>query len=63
LTFQTDGNAIFDTVFILDMKGMEVKMSKQFIDNKIDVHDLPQGTYIIRGSTGKIIREGKFIKN
>ncbi|MEI8048649.1 MAG: alpha/beta hydrolase-fold protein [Bacteroidota bacterium] len=63
LTFQTDGNAIFDTVFILDMNGREVKMLKQFIDNKIDVRDLPQGTYIIRGSNGKIIREGKFIKN
>jgi len=62
LTFRTDRKIIFDSVVIVDMNGRCVKTFRQPTDNKTNVRDLLPGTYIIRGSTGEVIMEGKFIK-
>jgi alpha-glucosidase len=62
LIFHTYRKVTFDTVQISDMNGRQVKILKYFKDNKIDVHDLKPGIYIIKCTSGKDVCEGKFIK-
>jgi hypothetical protein len=63
LTYSTGSRIVFDSVAIVDMKGRLVKSIRNPLENKIDVHDLLPGTYIIKCSSGEIRQEGKFIKN
>jgi predicted alpha/beta superfamily hydrolase len=62
LTFRIDENVVFDTIQIIDVNGREVKTIIHPQENKIDIHDLLSGMYIIRCTANKSIREGKFIK-
>ncbi len=62
LTFSTERKFDFDTIQIIDMSGQTVKTILQSKTDKIDVHDLLTGTYIIRCSGEEVIREGKFVK-
>ena len=62
LTFRTDGKIAFDSIQIIDMNGKQVKIILHPKENRIDVHDLLPGTYLIRGITHGWINEGKFIK-
>jgi predicted alpha/beta superfamily hydrolase len=62
LTFRTSAKINFDTVLIIDMNGGQVKKLNHPRNNKIDVHDLQPGTYVLRCLSGGIKLEGKFVK-
>ena len=62
LTFRSVGKIAFDSIQIIDMNGKQVKIILHPKENRIDVHDLLPGTYLIRGITHDWINEGKFIK-
>jgi len=62
LTFRSDRKIIFDTILIIDMKGRQIKTIRHPKENKIDVHELLPGTYLIRCISGNENMEGKFIK-
>jgi len=62
LTFRTDRKIIFDTILIIDVNGKQVKTIRHPKENKIDVHDLLPGIYLIRCISGEGNTEGKFVK-
>lgn len=62
ITFRTDEKVVFDTIQIIDVNGREVKTIIHPHENKIDIHDLLSGMYVIRSVTNGIIFEGKFVK-
>ncbi len=62
LTFRTDGKITFDSIQIIDINGKQVKIIVHPTENRVDVHDLLSGTYMIRGITKGESNEGKFIK-
>ena len=62
LTFRTEMKGDFDTIYITDVKGAQVKTIRHPKDKKIDVHDLLPGTYVIKCTAGSKVLEGKFIK-
>jgi hypothetical protein len=62
LSFFCTDKLIFDTVQVLDMKGICVKTFINLKQNKISIRDLLPGTYIIKCSVNGVISEGKFIK-
>ncbi len=62
LTMGTEGKVIFDTIQIIDLKGRQVKTISHPRTNKIDVHKLIPGMYILKCHSGEEIFEGKFIK-
>jgi len=62
LNFRTDRKVAFDTIFIKDMNGRQVKTISKPKESRIDVHDLLPGTYMIRFISGKENMEGKFVK-
>ncbi len=62
LTFRSERKIIFDTILINDINGCRVKTLMHPKDNKINVHDLMPGIYMIRCISGKEIGEGKFVK-
>jgi photosystem II stability/assembly factor-like uncharacterized protein len=52
-------------VVVLDMNGKLVKKGKSAgvkIQVKMNIADLPSGSYFVKSKTGSIIRSGKFIK-
>jgi len=63
ITFKIVEKTIFDTIQIIDMKGIIIMTIIQPMDNKIDVRRLLPGSYLIRCKSGDSITEGKFIKN
>ena len=62
LNLRTDGKITFDSIQIIDMNGKQVKAIIHPTENRIDVHDLLPGTYMIRFISMKGNMEGKFIK-
>jgi predicted alpha/beta superfamily hydrolase len=62
LTFSTERKVIFDSIQIIDMAGMHIKTFRYSGKNKIDMHKLAPGMYIIKCRSGMEIFEGKFIK-
>jgi len=62
ITFGENETARFDTIFIIDMIGHQVKTFSKLTDNKIDVRDLKPGTYLVRCIKNNIVKEGKFVK-
>jgi predicted alpha/beta superfamily hydrolase len=62
LTFRTDRKIMFDTIRIIDMKGLVVKTIVRPKENTINVNDLQPGTYFLKCISGKAISEGRFIK-
>ena len=62
LTLGNNKSTVYDTVFIIDMKGQQVKSFSKPSENKLDVHDLRPGTYLVKLFSGEIVREGKFVK-
>ena len=62
LILNIDQSAVYDTVFIIDMKGQQVKSFSKLLGNKLDVHDLKPGTYLVKLVKGETVMEGKFVK-
>jgi len=62
LSFHTDNKVIFDTIKIMDIKGILVKTINHPKENKIDVHDLLQGTYVVKCFSAKAVYKGKVYK-
>jgi len=63
LTFKANDNTLFDTIQIIDMKGVTVLTIIKSTSDTINVSQLHPGTYILRCIAGTKISEGKFIKN
>jgi predicted alpha/beta superfamily hydrolase len=62
VTLRTNRKVVFDSVQIIDVKGQHLKAVMKSKNNKIDVHNLLPGTYIINCSSDENIYKGKFIK-
>jgi predicted alpha/beta superfamily hydrolase len=62
LAFHTTDKIIFDTIKVIDMNGRLFKTLKHPENDTIDLHDLPQGPYIICCIKGELVMKGKFIK-
>jgi len=62
ITFNQDNKMIFDTIQIIDMKGITVISIYKSSHNSVDIRQLLPGTYIIRCSSEGTFSEGKFIK-
>jgi predicted alpha/beta superfamily hydrolase len=62
ITFDPDNKMIFDTIQIIDMKGIRLISIYKPIHNSIDIRQLLPGTYIIRCISKGTFSEGKFIK-
>jgi predicted alpha/beta superfamily hydrolase len=62
LTFKAENNTLFDTIQIIDMKGVTVSMIAKPTSDTINISQLQAGTYIIKGYLKDEIAEGKFIK-
>jgi hypothetical protein len=62
LTFKAENNTLFDTIRIIDMKGITVLTITKPTSDTINISQLQAGTYIIRCSLSDEIAEGKFIK-
>ena len=62
LTFKSTRKIHFDSLVIMDINGKVVKSIKAPTNNKMDVHNLKSGSYILRCTAGDVRLEGKFIK-
>ena len=61
-TFKAENNTLFDTIQIIDMKGVTVSTITKPTSYTINISQLQPGTYIIKGYLKDEIAEGKFIK-
>ena len=62
LKFKAENNTLFDTIQIIDMKGVTVSTITKPTSDTINISQLQAGTYIIKGYLKDEIAEGKFIK-
>ena len=62
LTFTSTRKVNFDSLVIIDINGEVVKCIKNPGTNKVDVHALKPGSYILQCQAGNEKFEGKFIK-
>lgn len=62
VTFRTEMKGVIDTIYINDVKGVQMKIISHPKDNKIDVHYLLPGSYVIKCRSGNKVIEGKFTK-
>jgi predicted alpha/beta superfamily hydrolase len=62
ITIDPDNKMIFDTIQIIDMKGITAISIYKPIHNSIDIRQLLPGAYIIRCHSEGFFKEGKFIK-
>jgi hypothetical protein len=62
LTLNLNQSTVYDSVFIIDMKGQQVKNFSKLFGNKLDVHDIKPGTYLVKLVKGETVMEGKFVK-
>lgn len=63
LTFKAEDNTSFDTIQIINMKGVTVSTITKPTTDTVNISQLQAGTYILRCIAGTKILEGKFIKN
>lgn len=62
LTFKTSSLQAIDTVLIIDMEGKIIQSLNRPESDRIDIHSLKPGSYLLRCISGNDIWEGIFIK-